>query len=110
MEVRYYATSSGRKPVLEYIRGLDQRLERAECFEIIQALENDSVCWGRGADADVLGHGLYELRPGRHRILFCTEKNMAVLLHAVPKKGRVLRKVDLDLARKRLKEVHNASK
>lgn len=108
VEAKYYSTSGGRLPVLDYIHGLDQRSERGECFEIIDGLEKGAVRWGRGADVDALGGGLYELRPGRHRLLFCIVKSMAVLLHAVPKKGRVLRKPDILLARKRMKEVHDA--
>ena len=95
-------------PVREYIRGLVQRDERDRCFEFVEALGHDAVVFGRGADVDHLGGGLYELRPGRHRILFGFVKGMAILLHAVPKKGRVLSRHDLDLARKRLKEVRDA--
>lgn len=105
MEVRYFSRSSGRLPVLEYIKALDQRRERAECYEIIDALEQDAVVWGRGCDVDHLGGGLYELRPRLHRILFGLFDEVAVLLHAAPKKGRTLPKRDLDLARRRLKEV-----
>lgn len=57
-----------------------------------------------------LGGGLWEVRSDLTdgkiaRVIFCTHAGRAVLLHAFVKKTRKTPAADLDLARRRLKEV-----
>ena len=58
-----------------------------------------------------LGGGLFELRPrgreGIGRVMYCrVVKDRIVVLHAFAKKTRATPGYDLDIARRRMKEVH----
>jgi len=59
-----------------------------------------------------MGGGLFELRPkgkeGIGRVFYCTQFGQAiVILHSLVKKTNTTPAVDLQLARKRLKEVNH---
>jgi len=58
---------------------------------------------------DSLGGGLYEVRSTHqrkeYRVFFCISASTMVLLHAIVKKTRTTPRADLELARKRLREV-----
>jgi phage-related protein len=62
---------------------------------------------------DGFGRGLFEVRTGLdgdiYRVLFCIDESTMVLLHGFKKKSQRTPKPDLDLAKKRQKEVENAS-
>ena len=58
---------------------------------------------------DGLGDGLYEVRSTHHRkeyrVFFCISGSTMVLLHGIVKKTRTTPRADLELARKRFREV-----
>jgi phage-related protein len=58
---------------------------------------------------DGLGQGLYEVRTkferGEYRVVFCVLRSTMVLLHGFSKKTRVAPQRELELARKRQREV-----
>lgn len=58
---------------------------------------------------DGFGKGLFEVRTSVdreiYRVLFCIDASTLVLLHGFKKKSQRTPKADLDLARKRQKEV-----
>ncbi len=62
---------------------------------------------------DGFGDGLFEVRTSFdddiYRILFCLDGSTMVLLHGFKKKSRKTPKRDLDLARKRQKQVEEDS-
>lgn len=59
---------------------------------------------------DGFGQGLFEVRTSLdgniYRVLFCLDGSTMVLLHAFTKKAQKTPKPDIDIARKRQKEVN----
>ena len=49
--------------------------------------------------------GLYEIRSGRHRILYCIEGGIAILLHAFQKKSQKTPQKEIEVATKRMKQL-----
>ena len=104
---RFYENAAGTKPVREWILSLS-REERLEIGTDIQRVE---FGWpiGRPVCAP-LGSGLWEVRSeiGRNRIarvIFCMVDNEMVLLHGFIKKTQQTPQPELELARKRKKEI-----
>ena len=86
-------------PVEEYIHDLDE-VQQNKVFAALKRLEEEGYNLRRPL-ADSLGGktGLYELRPGRHRILYSFyERKHVVLLHAFLKKTDEIPQKDADLA------------
>ncbi len=103
----FYATSGGKEPVRDFLKGLDER-DRKIIGVDIATLEYG---WPIGMPVcRPMGDGLFEVRsnlPGSRiaRILFCTRKGVLVLLHGFLKTTQKTPKEDLALARKRMKEL-----
>ena len=86
-------------PVQEYIKSLDE-VQQNKVFAALKRLEEEGYHLRRPL-ADSLGAktGLYELRPGRHRILYSFhERKYIVLLHAFLKKTDEIPEKDIELA------------
>lgn len=107
-DILYFVDEKGRAPVQDYIRA--QPLpERAKIFAYLKHLSEVGYKMRRPF-ADYLGEktGLYELRPGRHRIIyFFLLRGKIILLHAFLKKTDDIpeRDIDLGLHRKEICEV-----
>src|SRR3989338_10017955 len=89
----------GHSPVEAYIHNLDQT-QQNKVFAAFKRLEEEGYNLRRPL-ADSLGAktGLYELRPGRHRILYSFhERKYIVMLHAFLKKTDELPEKDIELA------------
>jgi len=103
----FYCTASGKEPVREWLKGLDEANRRIVGQDIATA----EFGWPVGMPVcRSLGKGLWEIRSdisqGRiTRVIFCVESEKMVLLHAFIKKTQKTPKTDLDLALKRRKEV-----
>ena len=90
MKVIYFVTDSGRKPVEEFIKGLNVH-SRDKFFSVIELLED----FGRGLawpHAKYIGDEIFELRfeavEGATRVLyFFFDGEKAVLTNAFPKKS-----------------------
>ncbi len=98
----------GSFPVQEYITSLDE-IQQNKIFAALKILEEEGYNLRRPL-ADSLGSktGLYELRPGRHRILYSFhERKHVILLHAFLKKTDEITQKDIELAlvRKEMCEV-----
>ena len=98
----------GSFPVQEYIKALDEP-QQNKIFAALKRLEEEGYNLRRPL-ADSLGSktGLYELRPGRHRILYSFhERRCVVLLHVFLKKTDAIPQKDIELAlvRKEMCEV-----
>jgi phage-related protein len=103
----FYRLPSGREPVREWLKGLDDT-DRKIIGEDIKDIEFD---WPIGMPlCRSVGEGLWEIRSnitqGRiSRVLFCVHKGQMLLLHAFIKKTRKTPLGDLDLASKRMKDI-----
>jgi phage-related protein len=103
----FYQLSSGREPVREWLKALDEA-DRKVVGEDIKDVE---FSWPIGMPlCRPLGRGLWEVRSdlagGRiARIIFCIVNSQMVLLHGFIKKTQKTPGSDLELALKRKKEV-----
>ncbi len=107
LQARFYALPSGRKPVRDWILGLGKD-DRVIVGKDIQKVE---FGWPIGLPScRPVGSGLYETRSnisdGRiARVMFCIVKNEMVLLHGFVKKSQKAPANDVELARRRQKEI-----
>ena len=107
LEARFYETHSGRQPVREWLLDLSVEDRRTAGADVAKV----EFGWPIGLPScRSMGDGLFEVRSnlsgGRiGRVLFGIADGSMVLLHGFIKKTQTTPKDDLDLARKRLKEV-----
>jgi phage-related protein len=104
---RFYSTSSGRRPVREWILDLSDE-DRRLVGRDVQKVE---FGWPLGMPyCRPLGQGLWEVRSdltgGRiGRVIFFIRDGEMVLLHAFEKKAQKTPKHEIDVALKRKQEV-----
>ena len=101
----FYATSGGNEPVREWLLGLDRESRRVVGADIA------TVEFGMPLTRS-LGGGLHEVRSritgGRiARVLFVIHESRIVLLHGFVKKAQKTPKRDLEIARKRAREIRH---
>jgi phage-related protein len=110
VEVRFYATESGKSPVKEFIFALPEEKKR-EFIDALELLElGQTLVMPLSRNLASIYPGLHELRlrdrAGQIRVFYFVKKGEAIyLLHAIRKKTRELPKKDIELVLKRLKEV-----
>lgn len=103
----FYSTAAGNEPVREWLKALDATDRKIVGQDIATA----EFGWPVGMPVcRSLGDGLYEIRSdlASHRIgrvILCVARQHMVLLHGFIKKTPKTPQLDLDLARKRKKEV-----
>lgn len=109
MPASFYQTDSGTEPVRDWL--LDRtREDRKAIGTDIQTVE---FGWPVGMPVcRPMGDGLYEVRTELvdkkiARVLFCFHDGKMVLLHGFIKKSQKTPKPDLDLAKKRKREVEH---
>ena len=117
LKVRFYRTSSGARPVREWLLSLTKEARR----EIGADIGRVQWQWPVGKPlVDSFGGGLYEVRAsydrGQYRVLFYLENDALVLVHAESRRGTMVlvhgihKKTQktpaavIALARKRMKE------
>ncbi len=102
----FYALPTGREPVREWLRSLNDDDRKA----IGEDIKDVEFAWPIGMPlCRALGNGLWEVRStlaqGRiARVLFCIHDGRMVILHAFIKKTQKTPDTDLNLAIKRKKE------
>ncbi len=107
LPARFYETANGRAPVREFLLGLTAG-DRAVIGKDIAKAE---FGWPIGMPScRTLGAGLFEIRSNLSdgkigRVLFGIAGGSLVLLHGFIKKTQATPKAEIDLARKRLREV-----
>jgi phage-related protein len=107
LQASFYETPAGREPVREWLRSL-QAPDRATIGKDIAKVE---FGWPIGMPyCRNLGARLWEVRSdisdGRiARVLFRMTRGRMVLLHGFIKKTQRTPEMDIDLARKRMKEI-----
>ena len=106
---RFYRSTSGAEPVRDWLHGLSKE-DRKEIGKDIATVEYG---WPVGMPTCApMGAGLYEVRTDLDgnriaRVLFCFARGAMVLLHGFIKKTQRTSKADLDLARRRQREVND---
>ena len=104
---RFYRNESGTEPVRDWLQSLGKD-DRRKVGADVATVEYG---WPVGMPTcGSMGAGLWEVRTSlgdnrTARILFCIADDQMVLLHGFVKKSRKTPKADLDLARKRKREV-----
>jgi len=105
----FFITSNGNEPVREWLLSL-QKKDRLIVGTDIKTVEYG---WPIGMPTcRPMGDGLHEVRSNISgtriaRMLFFVHKNKMMLLHGFIKKTMKTPKLDLDIAKKRKKEVEN---
>ncbi len=105
----FYTSDNGAQPVRDWLLGLSKD-DRKAVGEDIKTVE---FGWPVGMPTcRSMGGGLYEVRTNLEdkkiaRVLFCFADNHMVLLHGFIKKTQKTPKQDLELAKKRKKDVDN---
>ena len=103
----FYRTQQGKEPVRDFIRSLareDKRIIGADIATV-------EFGWPVGKPTCApLGSGLWEIRSDLTsrrivRVLFMLHQSQMVLLHGFIKKTQKTPRSDLDIARKRMKEI-----
>jgi phage-related protein len=108
LDVRFYATKAGAEPVRDWLRSLPQSMRKV----IGDDIKTVQLGWPLGMPlVRNLEPGLWEVRislpDGIARVLFTTNGPVMVLIHGFIKKTQQIPKQDLELARKRMKEVRH---
>jgi phage-related protein len=106
LSCRFFRTSAGNEPVREWLKSLPAHVRK----EIGSDIQQVQWRWPVGKPlVDAFGDGLFEVRTSVrdaiYRVLFCLDGGTMILLHAFAKKSRRTPAPDLDLARKRKKEL-----
>lgn len=103
----FYRSVNGAEPIRDWLKALPETDRRIVGFDIATA----EFGWPVGMPlCRPLGGGLWEVRSsltqGRiARVIFCASEGRMVLLHGFVKKTQKTPRPDLELARKRQKEV-----
>jgi phage-related protein len=103
LPARFYRSDSGREPVREWLKSLDDADRRV----IGEDIKDVEFSWPIGMPlVRSLGRGIWEVRSslphGRiARVLFCVERECMVLLHGFMKTTQKTPKQDIDLAIRR---------
>jgi phage-related protein len=105
-EIVFYKTSSGRKPVQEFVDNLAVK-DKAKINWSIDLLRK----YGMSLQRPYLAHlknKIWELRAGKYRVFLSHLLELNILLiHIIMKKKQKIPKQDLKLAESRLKEYLN---
>lgn len=99
--VTYFETSRGERPVQEYTESPPLK-ERIKVKALIDYL-SEKVVLNEPHAKKLSGYpGLYELRPGAHRVFYCYHEGKVVLLHAFRKCSNKTPKREIETAYKRM--------
>lgn len=102
--IYFFVNEKGESPVEEFIAALPNK-EQAKILAYMKELKRQGHNLRRPM-ADYLGSGIYELRPGNHRVFyFFFVGNNAVLAHAIRKKTDKILNEDLLTCMKRKEEI-----
>jgi phage-related protein len=105
--VRFYRSATGREPVLEWLRGLDREDRRAIGLDLMRV----QFGWPIGMPlVRSLKDGLWEVRsplPSQKtaHLILCFHQKTLIVLHGFIKKTQKTPAEELELAKRRMKEV-----
>ncbi|MHB8482968.1 MAG: type II toxin-antitoxin system RelE/ParE family toxin [Nitrospiria bacterium] len=108
MNIYFYETPGGNSPIKKFIDDLPDT-DQARFFEVIDEIETNGFGAARVVFKPIEGK-LWEIKFGSarsgYRVFYLMiEKELMVWLHAFSKKSQKTPHRELDLARKRMKEV-----
>jgi len=107
LPVFFYRTEAGHEPIREWLKGLDPEDRKAIGIDLLRVQEQ----WPIGMPVcKSLGKGLWEMRtdlPSKRtaRVLFFVHEDRIGVAHGFIKKTQKTPAADLELARKRVKEM-----
>ncbi len=103
-KIRFYEDHRGRSPVLEYLDKL-QVGERAKVYNALRLLEEFGPDLSMPHAKRIEGR-LWELRPGANRLFyFLLVDQTFVILHGFRKQSQKTPELEIQLARRRMKEL-----
>lgn len=101
LQILFYRTARGDEPVAEYLKGLSLK-ERAKieaCLHVLGTTGRLDMPHGK----KITGRkNLFEIRSGRHRILYGFYKGSFILLTAFMKKSQTTPRGEIELALRHL--------
>jgi phage-related protein len=106
----FYRTATGNEPVREWLKALP----KGECQQVGSDIKSVQYGWPLGLPlVGSLGDGLWEVRSRLAsriaRTIFFVQDGTIILLHGFIKKSRATPAQELDLAKRRKREVQNQS-
>lgn len=107
LPIVFFKLGSGKEPVREWLKSLVKK----DCRTIGEDLQTLEYGWPRGMPlCRSMGDGLFEVRSNLSseriaRIIFCIYQSRMVLLHGFIKKTQKTSSPDLQLARRRKREL-----
>ncbi len=102
--LQQYEDGRGNRPVEKFLESLGEGDRGSVKAKLVYLQERGNQL--REPISKSLGGGLFELRVKAYRLFFCFRPgNRILVLHGIIKKSRATPKRELDLARKRMKEV-----
>jgi phage-related protein len=106
LEAVFFRTEQGNEPVREWLLSLPKAERKIIGDDVLKV----QYCWPMGKPlVGNLGGGMWEVRTRMDdriaRVIFCVDASMMVLLHGFIKKTQKTPKHELDLAKKRLKQL-----
>ena len=108
MDIRFYETLRKRSPVTDFIDSQDKK-DQAIILTVLENITENGFN-AKGCHFRQLEGKLWEIKiktpSGGYRLLYVTLKeDLLFILHAFKKKTQKAPKKELDIARKRLKEI-----
>ncbi|MCM1305869.1 MAG: type II toxin-antitoxin system RelE/ParE family toxin [Bacteroides sp.] len=109
-DIEFYQTSNGKIPAIEYLKELDRtgcRKEKDKIETYINMLANigDKLLINKNV-AKHLENGIYELRPGRYRVLYAKlNPDKYVILHIHLKRDKKEQNNEIKKAYKEYKKI-----
>ena len=105
MIINDYHTAGGKNVILEYIKELPVR-ERAEAMLIRRHIEEDGIEAFEVLSTRQLYRKLYEIRFSQERIMYVLKNaDNVYFLHMCKKEKRKTKGQDLEIAKKRAREI-----
>jgi phage-related protein len=107
--VTFYKSAVGNDPVVEWFRNLDKADGKRVGLDLLRVQEN----WPIGMPlCKPLGKGLWEVRSALSsnrisRVIFFMQSSEICVVHGFIKKTQATPQLDLELARKRMKEMQS---
>ena len=95
-----YHEVPGEPSPLGYINDL-RPAEKAKVFHQLEVLQQTPIPQWPPKWVSILEDKIWELKSGDHRILFFLHTESIVVVHAVRKRARTLRRSDIKLAKRR---------
>lgn len=101
-QVKFFRTHRGDEPVREYLEKLSVKDVAGLSACVERLMKNGFLEMPHGRKMQGR-KDLFEIRHGRHRILYGLKEGVAILLHAFVKKSQETPKREIEMALERLK-------